>query len=171
MFPVGAELVAVAADDCTDPILFDFGPGSDAYFVYTRGRTMPKSADAGKLAHGSHSAAAPTGWPAQARRHRAARRSSEDFGDFEGDPTSINQIPQRPQGTPRGMHPPPMPPQIVRRSSRSAAASPHMLVAAGSRSRPTLGPPHAARDRPPSDAGIGDDRDACPARRCRRSPA
>jgi serine/threonine-protein kinase len=43
VFPVGAELVAIAADDCSDPILFDFGPGSDAYFVYTRGRLAPKS--------------------------------------------------------------------------------------------------------------------------------
>jgi serine/threonine protein kinase len=42
-FPLGGELVAVAAEDCADPILFDFGPGSDAYFVYTRGRTLPKS--------------------------------------------------------------------------------------------------------------------------------
>jgi hypothetical protein len=43
IFPVGAERVAVAAEDCTDPILFDFGPGSDAYFVYTRGRAAPRS--------------------------------------------------------------------------------------------------------------------------------
>ena len=42
-FPVGSELVALSTDDCADPILFDFGPGSDAYFVYTRGRTVPKS--------------------------------------------------------------------------------------------------------------------------------
>ena len=40
---VGAELVGVASDDCIDAILFDFGPGSEAYFVYTRGRPMPKS--------------------------------------------------------------------------------------------------------------------------------
>jgi serine/threonine-protein kinase len=42
-FQVGSELVAVAGEDCVDPILFDFGPGSDVYFVYTRGRTVPKS--------------------------------------------------------------------------------------------------------------------------------
>jgi hypothetical protein len=36
-------LVALALEDCADPILFDFGPSSDAYFVYTRGRTVPKS--------------------------------------------------------------------------------------------------------------------------------
>jgi eukaryotic-like serine/threonine-protein kinase len=42
IFSVGAERVAVGTDDCTDPILFDFGPGSDAYFVYTRGRTIPR---------------------------------------------------------------------------------------------------------------------------------
>jgi len=42
-FPVGADLIAVGTDDCSDPILFDFGPGSDAYFVYTRGRMVPKS--------------------------------------------------------------------------------------------------------------------------------
>jgi hypothetical protein len=42
-FPVGADLIAVGVEDCADPILFDFGPGSDAYFVYTRGRTVPKS--------------------------------------------------------------------------------------------------------------------------------
>src|SRR5262249_10214858 len=40
---VGAEGVAIARDHCAGPILFDFGPGSDAYFVYTRGRPVPKS--------------------------------------------------------------------------------------------------------------------------------
>jgi hypothetical protein len=43
VFHLGGELVAIAADDCTDAILFDFGPGSEAYFVYTRGRPVPKS--------------------------------------------------------------------------------------------------------------------------------
>jgi serine/threonine-protein kinase len=43
LFQVANDLVAVSAEDCTDPILFDFGPGSDVYFVYTRGRTVPKS--------------------------------------------------------------------------------------------------------------------------------
>jgi serine/threonine-protein kinase len=42
-FQVGGETVAIAAEDATDPILFDFGPGSDVYFVYTRGRLVPKS--------------------------------------------------------------------------------------------------------------------------------
>ncbi len=42
-FSLGNDHVAIASDDCGDPILFDFGPGSDAYFVYTRGRTVPKS--------------------------------------------------------------------------------------------------------------------------------
>jgi len=43
VFSVGKERVGVAMEDCTDPILFDFGPGSDAFFVYTQGRTVPKS--------------------------------------------------------------------------------------------------------------------------------
>ena len=43
VFAVGGELVSVTADDCIDPILFDFGPGSEAYFVYTRGRPIPRS--------------------------------------------------------------------------------------------------------------------------------
>jgi len=43
VFPVGGELVGVAADDCMDAILFDFGPGSEAYFVYARGRPIPRS--------------------------------------------------------------------------------------------------------------------------------
>jgi serine/threonine-protein kinase len=42
IFPMGSELVAIGLDDCSDPILFDFGPGSNAYFVYTRGRAIPK---------------------------------------------------------------------------------------------------------------------------------
>ncbi len=46
-FAVGGETVSLAMDDCGDPILFDFGPGSDAYFVYTRGRTVPKSGKRG----------------------------------------------------------------------------------------------------------------------------
>jgi hypothetical protein len=43
VFAVGAEAVAIATDDCADAILFDFGPGSEAYFVYTRGRSAPKA--------------------------------------------------------------------------------------------------------------------------------
>ena len=43
VFPIGAERVGVGHEDCGDPILFDFGPGSEAYFVYTQGRTVPKS--------------------------------------------------------------------------------------------------------------------------------
>ncbi len=43
VFPVGGERVSVTLDDCIDAILFDFGPGSEAYFVYTRGRPIPKS--------------------------------------------------------------------------------------------------------------------------------
>jgi serine/threonine-protein kinase len=43
VFPLGGELVSVTLDDCIDAILFDFGPGSEAYFVYTRGRPIPKS--------------------------------------------------------------------------------------------------------------------------------
>jgi hypothetical protein len=43
VFTVGAERVGIAPDDCMDAILFDFGPGSEAYFVYTRGRPIPKS--------------------------------------------------------------------------------------------------------------------------------
>jgi hypothetical protein len=47
VFALGADRVSVRSEDCTDPILFDFGPGSDAYFVYTRGRTIPKSSRRG----------------------------------------------------------------------------------------------------------------------------
>jgi eukaryotic-like serine/threonine-protein kinase len=47
VFDIGGELVSVGVDDCADPILFDFGPGSEAYFVYTRGRTVPKSGKRG----------------------------------------------------------------------------------------------------------------------------
>jgi eukaryotic-like serine/threonine-protein kinase len=47
VFTVGNELVSVGSEDCGDPILFDFGPGSNAYFVYTRGRTVPKSGKRG----------------------------------------------------------------------------------------------------------------------------
>lgn len=43
VYPLGSELVALVLDDATDAILFDFGPGSDAYFVYTTGRPLPKS--------------------------------------------------------------------------------------------------------------------------------
>ncbi|HEU0034545.1 MAG TPA: protein kinase [Kofleriaceae bacterium] len=43
IFPIGHDRAGIAVEDCTDPILFDFGPGSDAYFVYTRGRPIPKS--------------------------------------------------------------------------------------------------------------------------------
>ncbi|CAN5920560.1 hypothetical protein BH11MYX3_BH11MYX3_21060 [soil metagenome] len=42
-FGLGSERVALRADDCANPILFDFGPGSDAYFVYTQGRPIPKT--------------------------------------------------------------------------------------------------------------------------------
>jgi eukaryotic-like serine/threonine-protein kinase len=43
LFQIGGETVALGGEDCADPILFDFGPRSEAYFVYTRGRTVPKS--------------------------------------------------------------------------------------------------------------------------------
>jgi serine/threonine-protein kinase len=43
VFQIASVLIAVGTEDCADPILFDFGPGADAYFVYTRGRTVPKS--------------------------------------------------------------------------------------------------------------------------------
>jgi hypothetical protein len=43
VFAIGSERVAVGLDDCTDPILFDFGPGSEAYFVYTQGRVLPRA--------------------------------------------------------------------------------------------------------------------------------
>jgi hypothetical protein len=43
VFPIGEQRVSLAPEDCTDPILFDFGPGSDAYFVYTQGRPIPKT--------------------------------------------------------------------------------------------------------------------------------
>lgn len=46
-FAVGSERVSVGVEDCADPILFDFGPGSDAYFVYTQGRTAPRSGKRG----------------------------------------------------------------------------------------------------------------------------
>jgi eukaryotic-like serine/threonine-protein kinase len=42
-FQIGGEAVSVGTEDCADPILFDFGPGNEAYFVYTRGRTVPKT--------------------------------------------------------------------------------------------------------------------------------
>jgi len=43
VFALGTEQVTIGLEDCADPILFDFGPRSDAYFVYTRGRTIPRS--------------------------------------------------------------------------------------------------------------------------------
>jgi hypothetical protein len=41
-FLVGAERITVSRDELADPILFDFGPGSEAYLVYTQGRPAPK---------------------------------------------------------------------------------------------------------------------------------
>ena len=43
LFNLGVERVSVRTEDCIDPILFDFGPGSDAYFIYTRGRPIPRT--------------------------------------------------------------------------------------------------------------------------------
>lgn len=43
IFSLGNERAAVHPEDCTDPILFDFGPGSNAYFVYTQGRVIPRA--------------------------------------------------------------------------------------------------------------------------------
>jgi serine/threonine protein kinase len=43
VFTLGAERVSIRTEDCMDPILFDFGPGSDAYFIYTRGRMIPRT--------------------------------------------------------------------------------------------------------------------------------
>lgn len=41
VFVIGSENVTIVPEDCMDPIMFDFGPQSDAYFIYTRGRTLP----------------------------------------------------------------------------------------------------------------------------------
>jgi serine/threonine protein kinase len=38
-FLIGSERIAVRREDLADPILFDFGPGSEAYLIYTQGRT------------------------------------------------------------------------------------------------------------------------------------
>jgi serine/threonine protein kinase len=43
LFTLGVERVSIRTEDCIDPILFDFGPGSDAYFIYTRGRMIPRT--------------------------------------------------------------------------------------------------------------------------------
>lgn len=41
-FLIGTERITVRRDDLVDPILFDFGPGSEAYLIYTQGRPAPK---------------------------------------------------------------------------------------------------------------------------------
>ncbi len=41
-FLIGAERITVRREDLVDPILFDFGPGSEAYLIYTLGRPAPK---------------------------------------------------------------------------------------------------------------------------------
>jgi eukaryotic-like serine/threonine-protein kinase len=43
VFHLGADSIAVSTDDCTDPILFDFGPGAEAFVLYTHGRPIPKT--------------------------------------------------------------------------------------------------------------------------------
>lgn len=43
-FLLGSERITVAREDLVDPILFDFGPGSEAYLVYTQGRPAPRLA-------------------------------------------------------------------------------------------------------------------------------
>jgi hypothetical protein len=47
LFAIGTELIALTGEECADPILFDFGPGSDSYFVYTRGRAPAKASRRG----------------------------------------------------------------------------------------------------------------------------
>lgn len=41
-FLIGSERITVRREDLADPILFDFGPGSEAYLIYTQGRTATK---------------------------------------------------------------------------------------------------------------------------------
>jgi serine/threonine protein kinase len=41
-FLIGAERITVRREDLLDPILFDFGPGSEAYLIYTQGRPAPR---------------------------------------------------------------------------------------------------------------------------------
>lgn len=41
-FLLGAERIVLARDDLIDPILFDFGPGSEAYLIYTQGRVAAR---------------------------------------------------------------------------------------------------------------------------------
>jgi serine/threonine-protein kinase len=42
-FTLGGHAVSLALEDCADPILFDFGSGSDAFFVYTLGKAPAKA--------------------------------------------------------------------------------------------------------------------------------
>jgi eukaryotic-like serine/threonine-protein kinase len=41
-FLLGSDRISVGREDLVDPILFDFGPGSEAYLVYTQGRVAPR---------------------------------------------------------------------------------------------------------------------------------
>ncbi len=41
-FLIGSERITLRRDDFVDPILFDFGPGSEAYLIYTQGRPAPR---------------------------------------------------------------------------------------------------------------------------------
>ena len=97
----------------------------------------PSPGDAGSSASWlRHRRQQPTGW-AQARHRQGLRSSDEDYGDFEGDPTNINQIPQPPQPHSRGH----------RRRRRSAPQPPQMFAQARRSSRTSRPPqpPHACR--------------------------
>jgi serine/threonine protein kinase len=39
VFQVGSETIALATDDCVDPLLIDFGPGADCHIIYAAQRT------------------------------------------------------------------------------------------------------------------------------------
>jgi serine/threonine protein kinase len=50
VFQVGAETIALAVDDCVDPLLIDFGPGADCHIIYAarraeRPRPRPRRSD------------------------------------------------------------------------------------------------------------------------------
>jgi serine/threonine protein kinase len=50
VFQVGAETIALAIDDCVDPLLIDFGPGADCHIIYAarraeRPRPRPRRSD------------------------------------------------------------------------------------------------------------------------------
>ena len=163
MFALGAEQVTIGSDDCADLMLLDFGPGANAYFVYTLGRPLPKSGggDEGYAdfeGADEHQSSSPPGGrkPPGPSQGPPINEDYGDFNDFEGGSTNVNQIPHPSQ---------PMPAQ---QPQQQPQMFPHGSPQLSHMSQPHIQIPPLAQRATAADGDAARTQPIPPARRCQQ---